>query len=163
MSDAVNTETSAKESKNYAGLAVIPSIGADKFKLAEYAEIVWHAVVPEGVTPEDLTRPDFWAHVASRLTAGAIIHVDAEDRSWYAHGKVLDADRTWAKVDFYMVRHVAEVPEKGAEDDEFAVRFIPASGFRVIRKSDRALIKEGLASKAEALTYIKNYRKALAA
>jgi hypothetical protein len=167
MSDAAIKETSVKETasvpKNYAGLAVVPAIGADKFKLAEYAEVTWHGVVPDNVTPDDLTRPDFWAHVAARLQPGMLIHVDCEDRSWYAHGKVLDADRTWAKIDFYMVRQVEAVPEKSAEDDEFMVKFIPASGWRVIRKSDRVVIKEGLASKIEGLTYIKNYRKALAA
>jgi hypothetical protein len=149
--------------ENYAGIAVFPSLGMDRFKRAEYAEPVHHALIPEGCTVEDLKRPEFWAHVSKIMGFGHLVHAMSEDRTWYAQGIVLDAGATWAKVDFFMVRQFGEVADMSTDDGDYTVKFVPTKGWRVIRVSDRAVIKDGLADKGAALIYIKEHRKALAA
>jgi hypothetical protein len=153
----------SEAAKNYAGIAVIPALGMDRFKRAEFMEPVHHALVPEGCTADDLKRPEFWAHVSRIMGFGHLVHAMAEDRSFYAQGIVLDAGATWAKIDWFMVRELGAATNLDAEDEDYVVRFIPTKGFRVVRKSDRAVIKDGLADRGAALIYIKEHRKALAA
>ena len=70
----------------------------NRFGLAETKRNQWFATVPEGVTPEDLLRPDYWAHVARSLRPYDEIIVANDNCEWRIVLLVEDAWHNGARV-----------------------------------------------------------------
>lgn len=135
-----------------------------RLREAEMERHVWTHTSAPGVSFEDMQKPDYWSHVAAQLRPCARIEVICEDMSWFGELLVIDADRLWAKVAPLRFVELAskEVPAE-----------IAASGYEVaykgqekkhvvIRQSDKAIVQEGIAKKADAEAWIKEHVKALA-
>lgn len=139
---------------------------APRFKNAEFERAIWQASIEAGVSLAEVQKPEFWGHVAENLKPLARIEVIAEDLSWFAELLVIDCDRLWAKT--RLIRFVDL-----REDDAADVLPASASGFRVeykgptkkhivLRLSDNVIVHEGIATKAEAQSWITEHLKALA-
>jgi len=163
-----NKNTEETVVKKSDGKAVMPPIKkkitllSDKFKGAEYARNIWSATSAVGVALEDVLKPEYWAHVAMKLTPSDRIEVVAEDGSFFAELYVQDKDKTWAKV--FLLRHVVLDPlEKIDPTLDFKVDWRgPANRYGVIRKSDNTVIKDGFATKGEAARFIDTYSRSMA-
>lgn len=124
----------------------------------------WAANPDNGTTKEDLMKPAYWAHIAPKLRPGDLIQVRAEDGSYFAILIVKDRGRTWAKVEDVLFKDMTahEFPEMATQDGEFSVKWAgPTAKFRVTRTSDKAVMKDGFANKADADRWILDYQKAL--
>lgn len=121
-------------------------------------------IVPADHPYDQVFDESYYANIAERLRPGEIIHVRAEDGSWYARLMVRSAGRLWAKVS--EIEHVdfREVVAIGASD-EFAGYEVKFSGFsdkwRVVRLKDKKALKAGCQTEDEARTWLRDHLKAL--
>jgi hypothetical protein len=77
---------------------VIPQLAPMGLNGFDYVSTRFDALIPIGVTLEQILKPAFWAHHAVKLKPMDEIRARAEDGTWLAYLVVLDCSRTWAKV-----------------------------------------------------------------
>lgn len=137
---------------------------ANRFKSADYVRQSYHVTPRLEDTPEALLDPKYWVHVSSKLKAGDRIEVLPETREWYAEAIVIDSGTWGAKLAYVLgpVKLANEATVDAPED--YDVKWAgPNVKFRVIRKSDNRVLKDGCQTKEEAASWIKSHRNAMAA
>jgi hypothetical protein len=166
--DSEKQKAGAKPPKNEeaeaAKLAPAVPLGETRWDLKEQRNPGYWICVPVGTTVEQLFEPQFWANVARHLRPSSTIEVHWDDASQFAELYVLDAGRNWASVD--VLRHKKELkrPELKHLADEYDVGFNgPVERFRIVRRSDRAVIKSGFATEGEARQFLAEYKRKMAA
>lgn len=131
-------------------------------KLAEGERLIFIDYPEANVTINDMLSPAYWAHVAKSLKAGCRIEAVAADGSWFVELYVIRADRTWAQTALMREVKLSSLKIDIEKHEDFMVKFGTAqTKFRVIRKSDKQVIKEGLSTAQEAISWLDNYKKAL--
>lgn len=134
-----------------------------RMRLAEYERQDWVANAPENTDPEDLKDPAFWSHMASNFKPYDRIEVRADDGSWIAECRVLMCERTWAKVAVLHVHKLSSVSSAKAPS-KYRVEFKgPHRKWSVIRGSDGEYVKDGLNTKDDADTWLRDHEKNLQA
>lgn len=151
---------------------------------AEYARTI-HRHVPEpGATLGEIRRSEYWANVTAKLKAGDRIEIEPESRKWYAELYVLsNRDK---KVTVHLVAFAnfadpemeVEEPEKTPVADinearerffankkteegyteEYKIEFRKMSKWRVVRASDKEVIKSGFETEQLAAEWLEVYR-----
>jgi len=123
---------------------------SQQIKLAEFCRNIWHVTPEAGVTPEDLGESKTWVNIAKQLKAGDRIEAVAADGSWLAELFVRSAVGVDVKLFTLRVVHFDGVAAKAPaqkDDEEFEIKFAGAAKWRGIRRSDGAVLVEGLASR----------------
>lgn len=142
-----------------------PALHPNRITAGEQAFVLYRAIVPSETTLDDLKRSAFWAHVAQMLRPGYLIQVMPDNRSYFVELLVVDAGAQFAKV--AVLREVKlEVLQAGASPafPGFSVEYAgDHERWRVIRESDRKVLKANQGSQADAFTWLTNHLKALAA
>lgn len=140
---------------------VVPALHPGFFSNADYVRTVYCATIPSGIEPEDLAKPEFWAHIGSQLRPWDRIDAIAEDGSYFAELLVLSATSTDAQVIILSKRKIAFV-QKGEVDllRDYEVSHTPATNWRVVRKTDRRTLKEGLPTRHDAVTWVATNQRA---
>lgn len=139
-----------------------PPILARRVEVAEHQRNLWHATTDFGTALEDTLEPGFWSGVAAKFQPGDRIEVRSEDHAYFAEIYIVDAGRQWAAVRLLRAHKIddrSEAPPKGLEIDWAG----PLVRNRVIRTSDRAVLKDQLTSYAAALSWAREHTKSLAA
>jgi hypothetical protein len=135
------------------------------FHNADYVRQSFRVTPPAGTTLEEMLAPDYWAHVARRMTPYDVIEVVPEDGSFYARLFVLNSDTLWAKV--AVLEHVkfGEAASKPAAIDAFEVKFGgPNAKWRVHNKADNSLVSnDSFQSRQDAEKWIEQHAKVMAA
>lgn len=118
--------------------------------------------VAQGVKPDALLDPAFWAHQAVKLRPMDEIRARALDGTWVANLLVLDTSRTWARVRLLQTFMLTDsgVAETQASTEEvkafMGAHEVKYRGgthkFSIIRKADGAVIEEGITAKGDAET-----------
>ena len=126
---------------------------------AEGIREIWSSTAAYGVTREDIENPGYWAHVAARLRNKARIEVHAEDGSFYAEYLVINADKTWAKVlclRFIDLKETAKLTAEQATSifSGYDVKFRGPRKWSVVRKSDNAVLQEGMHSEEDSRKWL---------
>lgn len=119
-----------------------------------------------GVTPDDLLKPQFWAHVSGKLKPLDTVEVRAEDGSFYAELLVRDKGRGFAKVVFLpgyplMFSDIVDIPAMDVGGEYEIVWKGPQNKFRVVRKTDNHTMKEGFTDKESGRKWVVEHVKAL--
>lgn len=131
------------------------SISANNMQLSEFKRQDWICDADYGHTIEDALKPEYWAHVASQLRPWDHIELRAEDGSWMAEFMVLFCERTYAKVHlkqkYMLTTQDVSLTQAAAFDIAWSG---PAKKFRVIRKSDKAVLKDGFATQTDASVWV---------
>ena len=135
-----------------------------RIQAAEQMRNIWF-VTPEHDTPfESILDPKYWAHVSWQFKPRDRIEVDAEDGSYFAELIVLDAGRLFAKVAVLRKHEFAKADVTGEEDSGFEVKWAGRhSKWRVIRKADKAVLKEGFEDKQAGLVWVAGHMRSIAA
>ena len=135
-----------------------------RFTQTSFTRNHFHASIPSEVSFEEILSPDYWCNNAVQLKIGDHIEAFCEDGSFYAEMIVRNCDRLTAvlgvitHVDFSGSVEIDEI------DPEYEVAFAgPTHKWRIVRKSDKAVVKHGFQTKQEAHTELSSYIKALAA
>lgn len=137
---------------------------------AEFARQV-HRVSPvEGTKISELMEPAYWSHIAGKLHQYDIIEVIPQGGDFFAELIVVNCSKVHAKVALLsqvkLHKVVADAPKKdeNAEDELFDIQFKgPQRKWSVLRKADKAVVKEEFASKDEAAAWLASNRANLLA
>lgn len=137
-----------------------------RFHLAEHQRQDYVAIIPQGIAPDDLSNPAFWASIANQCRPWGRIEARAEDGTWIAELVITEVGRQFVRVKLLQLYELttAEVAQTQAEID---------SGYRVIwrgqhhqwgvkRLSDSAVVRSGEPSKGQAETWLREHLKAVA-
>jgi len=141
------------------------SLIAPRFKAAEYARSIWCASVEHGVPPTALVEPKYWAHVANQLKVGDRIEITPESHEWFAELYVVDVGPNFARVAMLRLDSISQSADSLPQDEDFVVLWKgPQRKFAVVRKSDKAIIYDGCATKDAAVAKLSAHtRSAVAA
>ncbi len=138
-----------------------------ELQLTEHATVRYTHSVREGTQFEELLVPEYWAHVAQKLRPHTVIEVIPEDGAYWAELLVLSCDRLWAKV--FLMRHYdlqsvdADPAAVASLADGYAVLWKgPAKKHVVLRKSDAAILQEGIQQKSDAQLWLTEHLKTVA-
>lgn len=139
------------------------SLRANRFTDASYVRNFWSVSAEVGTTKQDMMKPEYWAHVANMLKPCDRLEVQVEDGSYFAEFIVRTCGNTWATVSLINERKLQDV-ESPKEAVQFEAQWKGASlKWCVVRLSDKQNIHEGAASEQEAMTWMQDYEKAIAA
>ena len=134
-------------------------------KQDQFANTV-HVATPDGGVPYDrVLEPSFWALVSNDFKEMDEIKVIPQDYSYFAHLLVVKV----SKMDVY----VKEISHKSFESHEsqsgidvgdYEIKWAGRHAkFRVFRKADGAMLQEHINTREEAIKWIAEYERALAA
>ena len=144
-------------------------LAPNDLQLFEQVSVRYDAVIAQGVTPEDLLVPGFWAHHAVKLQPMSEIRARAADGTWLAYYVVVDCSRTWAKVRLLSMHQLSssDVSLTQASADDIKA-FVGAHSvvwraqhkFSIVRNADKAVIMEGIQLKDEAIAWLQSHARA---
>ena len=136
-----------------------------RFALASFKFNVYSVVIPEGDTLEDCQKPEYWAHVASKLRAGDEIRVVNDQSSLYARFYVLEAGNIWAKVAVIESAVLsASVPASVGDGVKIEVKFAgPHHRWRVTRLmgGNREILQANFETEDTAKAWAADYVKTI--
>ena len=132
-----------------------------------YAGHYWstyQCISEESHTPEDAQTPDYWAHVAAsrKLRVNDVFEVRCETGAWALDLVVVEAGLRFAKV---KVLRTVDIDTPVTETlASVEVQFKgPVKKHCIVRIADHEILKEGIASKADAIREAAEYEQRLAA
>lgn len=139
-------------------------LATDRIQFAQHMRNVWY-VTPEFGTPvEALLDPQYWAHVSAKFKPRDRIEVDAEDGSYFVELRVEDAGRLFAKVVVLRRCDFVASVEKEEQTPEYKIMWAgPHAKWRIVRSTDKGLVKDGLETRSAAELYLASHVKAMAA
>jgi len=134
---------------------------AGRFKQAEFSRTLWSVFAEQGTLFEDVTKPAFWAHVAAKLKPLDRIEVFEESGKYWAELMVLSVGRMEARV-IVLRKHDLQAQEVPTIDlGEYEVSWGgPHRKHRIVRKSDKEVIRDGFGTKEEAQIWLADHLKA---
>lgn len=155
------------------------ALTSEKLLPAEYARLRF-AITPEPhETLADVVQPKYWVHAASKLKPHSIIEVVPSDGSYYAELFVESCGHIWANmrilrvvvfdetatkektqtktVTKVKVGDGKEIPEADNGTDHYVDWGGPQNKGRVIRKSDKQIVQQGLPTKDAARAWMKEH------
>ncbi len=144
---------------------LVRAMETSRFKECEYERTIYVATAFEATTVEDLLKPEYWVHVASKLKAWDRIEARADDGTWWAELMVLESGRTFTRV--RLLRHYSLTTDDVAQTQaggivDYIVEWKgPHTKWRVVRTIDNMVVHEGAGSKESANDWLKNHRVAL--
>jgi hypothetical protein len=122
-------------------------------RAAQSVRIIWHAMVPEGTTIEDVMTPGYWVHAASQLQPGGRIEVVPEGFGWYA--ELLIVGKSTHSVETRKLSYVeldGDTTEQSV-DDRYRIRWAGPQKFQVL-DADRNVIGRNFENKDVARRFI---------
>ena len=133
--------------------------GAVQHKVRQFS-----AQVSGNLTKEDLETPALWSLVAKHLSAGdSEVRCIADDMSFIAYGIVTYAQGTTAKIKITSFHKLDDVNPDEVVDplDDYIIKMRGQEKWCVMRKSTGEVIKKGIATQAEALKELDEYKRVL--
>lgn len=125
----------------------------------------WHFRADHGATLEDLLRPEYWLNVAKRFSPFDEITVWFEDGSAWAQLLVISCSAKWAKMKF--IGNPIVIEESGRAEIPHQGHKIKWAGgtvlYRVVRDRDNADLKSGFPTAGQAMAWLEDHLRAMAA
>lgn len=134
-------------------------ITSNRLQRAEHYFSAYAVVIPAGISLEDALEPGYWAHVAPRLRQHDLIRILPEEGGYFAEAVVLSAGRGFAKL--FLLRNVPlEGEDQSNVNDLVEVKWRgPHSKWSIVRKSDDAVLRDGIVEKGDAMREAAGYAK----
>ena len=121
----------------------------------DYMRNFWCVTPPAGTKPEDLLGEEIWIHVARKLRPRDRLEVMPEDSAWLAEYVVIHVSSTGATVQMLWTKDLDSVKANRLDMDDYEIEWSGiATKHRVIRKSDRTVMKDGLLRREDAVTWV---------
>lgn len=137
-------------------------LATNRIQPVEFMRTIWY-VTPENGTPlEAVLDPKYWAHVSWQFKPRDRIEVDADDGSYFAELMVIDAGRLFAKVEL-LRKHEFTSTEVEGEMSLYEVKWAGRHAkWRVLRKADRVVLKDGFEDRQAADLWAASHSRAAA-
>jgi len=133
---------------------LVKKLNEADFSLTESVQMFVTITPPVGTTREDILKPIFWTHVARRLKSLTEVRAMPKDGRWYGIYLVLYADQFQAQVKELAFYDLDTIKEPESETDPYYVEWIsPPIKYGVRRKADKHIMKDGFATKEQAITW----------
>lgn len=126
---------------------------AERLSEAEFARGDYRALVPEGVSYDDVLSPGFWRLVAGRFRRGDMIEALNERMTWHARLIVVAVDRPTQTLELRQISHTELKPARAAAAERTGFTAIDGGlhdGWMIVRDFDNAVMKKNLPSFEEA-------------
>ena len=131
-----------------------------RFKEAEHARgTVRYLEADPGHSIEDLKNPEYWANVSAQMSPWMRVEARAKDGSWMADLVVTSVGRNWARVKVLNYWPLATADVERTETGTHEVVFRESKGWSVIRKADRAVLREGEETREQAEAWLTKHLK----
>lgn len=133
-----------------------------RMSVADNARNIYQVTVDPSVERKHLTDPKFWKHVAPSFQPYTRLEVVTDDSRFFCELLVLNAGKNWATVkelryvDLGDVEAIKELPP-----DFYPKWRGPVLRWCAMRASDNEPLKEGMQTQEEAISFIKEYSKAI--
>ena len=136
-----------------------PTVMPHRFQVAQSVRNIWRIHAENGHTRAHIEQPEYWSHIARRLTPGDIIEVLAENGAFYGQVLVRVSDKLWAKV---AVLSWHEFDSQSVDSKKLEVTWKgPVNKHCVVRVSDGEIIEKGFQTKDEAAAWVEKNRGSL--
>jgi len=135
-----------------------------RFALASFKFNTYSVVIPETDTLEDCQKPEYWAHVASKLRAGDEIRIVNDQSSLYARLYVLEAGNIWAKVAVIETAELSAAAPVSGDGVKIEVKFAgPHHRWRVTRLAggNREILQANFETEDAAKVWAADYVKTI--
>lgn len=145
---------------------IVPAIHPSRMKLREHAYNEWAFTIDKGVTPDDLLVPGYWAHVAANLRQQDEIRALADDFSWVARYIVQEVGVAFAKVLLMSKTDLQPLSSTGelVTLPGYTIEHVGIHAkWRVTRDVDSKVMRDKFNTRADALMWLENYGKSIAA
>jgi hypothetical protein len=136
-------------------------------KEQEFQRTVWVATALENTEPQDMLKPEYWAHVSAQLKPWDRIEVRANDGAWLAELLVLETARNWARVHILNAYKLTTGDVSLTQSEikgrysEFRIEHMgPHDKWCIIRRSDNQKLHEGGESQDAAMRWLDDRIKA---
>jgi hypothetical protein len=138
------------------------------FGLLEFKRDIWFYEVPEQQTKEDLLRPEFWADRVDTIRGpgkekglGHLIVLDKPDTGWMAFARINAIGQGFMKISFFSESKPEQVE---APEGPLTTRWnVGRRCHEVFRASSNTMMATGFQQKADALAWIADHLKDMAA
>ena len=132
------------------------------FPVASYANNRSAVRLPPETPYEEMFKPEFWAHNAKRIKKDDIIEVRSDDGSFYAELYVRAVGPINVKVQEIFRKNLGE--DVATQADRLEVKWAgPRRLWSVIRQSDKQPMKDGFHIKEDAVAWMEEHNKQMAA
>jgi|SRR6185295_17573015 len=129
---------------------------------ARFLRLDWVLTAEEGTTVEDILDPQYWAHIATKLTPLDRVEARIDTGEWLLELLVLQKGANWAKVKV-LAKHDLDCSEQPANTEGTCeVKWAGAHKFRVVRKADAAIISSKHETRDDAMRAMAQYERTLA-
>lgn len=139
-------------------------INLTRFGLLAHRAQVFQAETPPGLSNDELTNPELWTSVGPRCRPGDQIRCLAEDYSYEALLTVTYSAGQRMRVKLIWRQTLDEVPE--TDEEENAPFFVKQRGVEkwcIIERATGEVKVKDIPTKLEAMKYLEDYLRALAA
>ena len=136
--------------------ANVRKLAEGDLSLMQSVQAIYTATPPVGTTKEDMMNPIFWSHVVRKLKPMFEIWAMPKDGAWYGKWLVIfaDANNFQVKLKELAFYPLEELSEPELEGDPYLVKWIsPPVRFGIIRKADKAVIKDRFETKEQAYAW----------
>lgn len=144
----------------------VPFVAASESRFQNSVDFTFPTVsyIPVAGTPlEHLLQPEYWANIRA-LKAGCRVWVVAEDEAYYAELMVRRVGQGYAKMQLLrggeLDKPAADLPENAGYEIQFRGQIVK---HRVVRLKDGHVLKQGLDTNEEALAWLRDHKRMLAA
>lgn len=144
---------------------LVRAMEASRFRECDYERTVYVATAFEDTAVEDMLKPGYWVHVASKMKPWDRIEARANDGTWWAEFMVLEAGRAFARVVLMRQQNLTTTDVAQSQISvwkEYKVLHRgPHCKWSVIRVSDKQVLHEGEGLRDGAENWLKNHLVAL--
>lgn len=135
-----------------------------RFRGSEFVAATYSASPEDGTPYERLFQPEYWSMISAQLRPGDEIKVIPETFSYHAVLLVMKADKNGAVVKELSKVMLDDSKSDDAPAGEYYAKYCgPLAKHRVYRRSDGQVMAEGISTMKEALAWIAEHEKAMAA
>lgn len=155
--------TSVLEKSLPAEIKPVRALVESDMQLAEFNTVRYRVTPKSGVLPGDLLQPEYWSHVARKLSPLTEIRAICQDGSWMADYIVLNSGMNWAKVmkiGEWQLQDSSPTPTAAGYETEWAG---PVHKHRVVRTvaGRKDILQHGFATDMAASAWLAEHLKAL--
>lgn len=145
--------------------SLLPRLNAPRIQEAQFGRTEWLITLEPGVRYETILVPTYWTHVAKKLKPWDKIVVRTEDSSFYAELLVMYAGKFDARVKEIVHLDLGGIQQEVTPDLVLRDHLIkyggPRAKWRVIRREDGVVIRDGFNQQHDAKSWLDIHLKRL--
>ena len=138
-------------------------LDGSRLRSFESAQRLWFADIPSGVSLDTILQPYYWAHHARTLQPDDMIRARCEDGSWAADLWVMFIAPGEVRLAVYHYKELDAPVEDEGKSDLYEIKWHgPGAKFAIVNLVTRAVIKDRLYPKSDALAYLHKHLRQVA-